>query len=84
VAGAAGASFLVDAMIARDLDVNGPLGMSVAITAGGNARVAGDITLASLTVTGTLTVPSTATSAYVSVRGYTNATYSVTTAWTTP
>jgi hypothetical protein len=32
----------------------------------------------------TLTVPSTATSAFVSVRGYTKATYSVTTEWTTP
>jgi hypothetical protein len=61
VAGTAGASFLVDAQIARDLDVNGPLGMDVALTAGGDAHVAGDITLTSLAVTGTLTVPSTAT-----------------------
>src|SRR5690606_11027521 len=56
-----GASFLVDASVADDLDVNGPLGMNVAVTAGGNAHVAGDITLASLAVTGTLTVPDTAT-----------------------
>jgi hypothetical protein len=61
VAGTTGASFLVDATIARDLDVNGPLGTSVAITAGGNAQVAGDITLASLAVSGTLTVPAAAT-----------------------
>jgi hypothetical protein len=61
VAGTAGANFLVDAMVARDLAVNGPLGMSVAITAGGDANIAGDITLSSFAVTGTLTVPSTAT-----------------------
>jgi len=61
VAGAAGASFLVDATIARNLDINGPLGMNVALTAGGDAHIAGDITLTSLAVTGTLTVPSTAT-----------------------
>ena len=52
---------LVDAMIARHLDVAGPLGMNVAITAGGDANIAGDITLTSLAVTGTLTVPATAT-----------------------
>ncbi|HEY5949688.1 MAG TPA: hypothetical protein VIV40_29540 [Kofleriaceae bacterium] len=61
VAGTAGASFLVDATIARDLDINGPLGMNVAITAGADAHIAGDITLASLAVTGTLTVPTSAT-----------------------
>ena len=61
VAGTAGASFLVDARVARDLEVNGPLGMNAAITAGGNARIAGDVTLASLGVTGTLTVPAGAT-----------------------
>ncbi|NVB76798.1 MAG: hypothetical protein HOV81_00250 [Kofleriaceae bacterium] len=61
VAGTTGASFLVDATIARDLDVNGALGTNVAITAGGNAHVAGDIALASLAVSGTLTVPAAAT-----------------------
>lgn len=61
VAGTEGASFLVDATVARNLEVNGPLGTNVAITAGGDARVAGDITLASLAVTGTLTVPADAT-----------------------
>jgi len=61
VAGAAGAALQVDSTIARDLDVGGPLGTSVALTAGGNANVAGDISLASLGVTGTLTVPATAT-----------------------
>jgi hypothetical protein len=61
VAGTTGASFLVDANIARDLTVNGPLGMNVAITAGGDANIAGDITLSSFAVTGTLTVPATAT-----------------------
>jgi hypothetical protein len=61
VAGAAGASFLVDANIARDLTVNGPLGMNVAITTGGDANIAGDITLSSFAVTGTLTVPAAAT-----------------------
>lgn len=57
VAGAAGASMQVDATIARDLDVGGPLGTNIAVTAGGDAKIAGDITLTSLAVTGTLTVP---------------------------
>jgi hypothetical protein len=61
VAGTAGASFLVDATIARDLSVNGPLGMDVAVSAGGNANIAGDISLASFSVVGTLTVPAAAT-----------------------
>lgn len=61
IAGTAGASFLVDATIARDLNINGPLGMNIAITAGGNANIAGNVTLSSLSVTGTLTIPSTAT-----------------------
>ena len=57
VAGAAGASMQVDATIARDLDIGGPLGTNIAVTAGGDAKIAGDITLTSLAVTGTLTVP---------------------------
>ncbi len=61
VAGTGGASFLVDATVARDLDINGPLGDSIAITAGADAHIAGDITLTSLAVAGSLTVPSTAT-----------------------
>ena len=61
VSGTAGASFQVDASIARDLDVGGPLGTNVAITARADARVAGNISLSSLTVTGTLTVPAAAT-----------------------
>jgi hypothetical protein len=61
VAGTGGASMLVDAMIARDLNVAGPLGTNVAITAGGDANIAGDISLTSLAVAGTLTVPATAT-----------------------
>lgn len=61
VAGTTGASFLVDANVARDLIIDGPLGMNVAITAGGDAKINGNITLSSLAVTGTLTVPQTAT-----------------------
>jgi hypothetical protein len=61
VAGTAGASFQLDTKIASDLDVNGPLGMNVAVTCGGDSQIAGNITLASLTVAGMLTYPSTAT-----------------------
>jgi hypothetical protein len=61
VAGAAGASLGADLHVARALAVGGPLGTGVAVTAGADARIAGDVDLASLDVAGTLTVPAAAT-----------------------
>lgn len=61
VAGTAGASLLADLHVARALAIGGPLGTGVAVTAGGDAQIAGNVDLASLDVAGTLTVPSGAT-----------------------
>ena len=61
VAGATGAVLLADLHVARDLAIAGPAGNAVTVTAGGNAQIAGDVSLATLTVAGTLTVPPGAT-----------------------
>jgi hypothetical protein len=60
-AGTAGATLHADLHVAHDLMLGGPLGTGVAVTAGGNAQIAGNIDLTSLGVTGTLTVPAGAT-----------------------
>ena len=60
-AGAAGATLHADLHVAHDLTIGGPLGTGVAVTAGGNAQVAGNVDLASLSVAGTFTVPAGAT-----------------------
>jgi hypothetical protein len=60
-AGAAGATLHADLHVAHDLMVGGPLGTGVAVTAGGNTQIAGNVDLTSLAVAGTLTVPAGAT-----------------------
>ncbi len=58
IAGAAGASLLADLHVAGALAIAGDLGKSTAnVTVGADAKVAGNIDLASLSVAGTLTVP---------------------------
>lgn len=71
-AGAAGAALLADLHVARDLALGGPLGTNIAVTAGGDARVAGNIELASLSVAGTLTYPATATASGTITAGATS------------
>jgi hypothetical protein len=61
VASTAGAALLADLRVAHDLAVAGPTGGGATVTAGGNAAIAGNIDLASLTVAGTLTIPPGAT-----------------------
>jgi len=61
VAAATGAALLADLHVAHDLAIAGPIGTGVTVTAGGNARIAGNIDLAALSVAGTLTVPPGAT-----------------------
>jgi len=61
VAGLAGARFGAAADITGNMAIGGSLGTGVAVTVGADARVNGNINLASLDVAGTLTVPDGAT-----------------------
>ena len=57
VSGVAGASLGADLGVAGDAAIGGDLGTAVDVAVGGDARGAGRIDLATLDVTGTLTVP---------------------------
>src|SRR5262249_40682634 len=61
VAGTAGAMLQQDLHVAHDLDIGGSIGTAVNVTSGGDAKIAGNVDLAALTVTGTLTVPAAST-----------------------
>jgi hypothetical protein len=74
VAGAAGAALGADLHAAHDLEIGGPLGSGVSVSSGGNARIAGNVDLMSLSVAGTLALPAGATIAGTVTAGATQRT----------